>query len=62
VAPRNFDAFFAKKQKKTVKIPAVPCRQGRGGTLLTSVARVVLLNAGRDEETASLEIEQRNLV
>ena len=25
-APRNFDAFFAKGQKKTVEIPAVPCR------------------------------------
>jgi len=32
VAPRNFDAFFEpvylRKQKKTVEIPAVPCRQG----------------------------------
>jgi ParB/RepB/Spo0J family partition protein len=25
-APRNFDAFFAKGQKKTVEFPAVPCR------------------------------------
>jgi hypothetical protein len=28
VAPRNFDAFFAKGQKKTVEIPPVPGREG----------------------------------
>jgi hypothetical protein len=28
VAPRNFDAFFAKRQKKTVEIPPVPGREG----------------------------------
>jgi hypothetical protein len=54
--------LFLRRSKKSIKIPAVPCRQGRGGTLLTSVARVVLMNAGRDEETALLEIEQRNWV
>jgi hypothetical protein len=42
VAPRNFDAFFAKGQKKTVEIPAVPGREGRPAFAMRGFSRAIL--------------------